>query len=458
MQPTPSTPLDSLSKYTLSQRWFREIGALLKLGFPLIVSHLAIFGMAATDTVMAGHANTTELAGLAVGASFWSGLSVLILGMCGSTATIAANFHGAGRFSRIGFQLHQSLWIGVFTTVVIICLLLSNPQWIQVFNIPEASQTVASDYLSLLAYGAPGLMLTAVWRGVCEATGDTFLSMWVNVGIFAINAVCDYLFVFGHWGFPQMGAVGCAWASNIAYWIAAIGLGFYLYRHRAYQRYHLFSRLWRPHWPALTNHLSIAIPLAIGVSAEVFFFSIISIFIAPLGETTLAAHQVVLNFGGIIYMIPLGLGVALCIRCAQLRGAQKYEEARWSVACGISLSIFIAGLTAGLTLLSKETIASLYSKDLAVHAIAMPLFIICALYQVADGIQATTFGALRGYGDAKIPMVMQLGSYWVFSFPLGYWLTYQTALGVKGFWIAIVLGLTLASLSLSWRLWHTSKI
>lgn len=453
--PHPSPTLSSPPAFR--QRWLKEVNALLHLGFPLIISHLAIFGMAVTDTIMAGHSSTTELAGLAVGASFWSGFSVLILGMCGSTATIAAHFHGGGRFSRIGFQLHQSLWIGILTSLVVAFLLAFNAHWIQLFDIPSASQSVASGYLFLLMYGAPGLMLTAVLRGVCEATGDTFLGMWVNIGIFLTNAVFDYLFVFGEFGFPKLGAVGCAWASNIAYWMAALALATYLYQHSRYQRYHLFSRLWRPYWPALKKHLALAIPLAIGVSAEVFFFSIISIFIAPLGETTLAAHQVVINFSGTIYMIPLGLGVALCIRCAQLKGAQQDDAARWSAFCGFSLSILIALITASLTLAGRESIATLYSKDVAVHAIAAPLFIFCALFQMADGIQATTFGALRGYGDAKIPMLMQLGSYWVLSFPLGYFLAYHLSLGVEGFWFAIVIGLSLASVSLSWRLWHTAK-
>ncbi|GLS25490.1 MATE family efflux transporter [Marinibactrum halimedae] len=441
-----------------SERFFTEASILLKLGFPLIISHLAIIGMGATDTLMAGRVNTANLAGLAIGSGIWSALSVFILGICGSTATIAAQLHGARRRSRIGFQMQQSLWIGLATALIIASILICAPFWIPRLNLGDTANTISAHYLSVLSLGCIGFTLTAVLRGICEAVGDTHLAMWTNISIFLLNIVLDYAFVFGKWGLPEMGAIGCAWASNCAYWIAFGILFIILQRHSVYRTYHLFSKLWRPQLRHAKAHLAIGVPLAIGVSAEVFFFTGIASFAAPLGDTAVAAHQIVQSFGAVLYMMPLGLSVALCIRCAQLRGANQTTQAAFAARSGVAVAASLALLSAIITLLLRDWVPGWYTPDLKVQRIASDVLILCAIYQFMDAIQATSWGALRGYGDVKVPMGMQLTAYWVVGFPIGWGLAYPSNLGIFGFWIGIVSGLSTAAVLMGVRLLYRIRV
>lgn len=430
----------------------QEIKVIAKLGTPLIFSHTAIIAMSATDTIMAAQVSTDALAGLAIGASIWSALSVMILGMCGATATIAAQFHGGKRLSRIGFQVHQTAWIGFFTAVLISVILALSSVWLRWVQ-PEGTLTsIAIDYLQVLTLGCFGYTLAAVLRGTCEAIGDTGLAMLTNGVLFLLNLIFDYLLVFGKFGFPELGPVGCAWASVLSYWIIAIVLTIFLAKQKKYQRLNLFNRIWKPKWHVMKKHLAICVPLALGTGSEVFFFSSIALFVVPFGTLPVASHQIVINFSSLVYMIPLGFSVALCIRCASLRGSNQNVHARFSAFTGVKLATAIAFATALLTVALRDFVAEIYTPDVDVQQLVSQLLLLCALYQIADAVQVGSWGGLRGFGDTKVPMVMQLISYWVIGFPCGYALAHGLEWGIFGFWTGIIVGLCCAAVLLNFRL------
>lgn len=434
-----------------------EARLIIKLGIPLIISHMAIIGMAATDTVVSGLVSTVDLAGLSVAASIWAALSVFILGMCGATATIVAHLHGGGRFTRIGFQVHQTGWIGLCTAIVASIILLSSRWWLPAIQPAGPVTAIATGYLSIITYGCFGFVITAVLQNACEAVGDTGLAMITNLLLFGVNAVLDYLLVFGQFGLPRLGAIGCAWASVVAYWLVAFGLTLYLVLRKDYRRYHLFTKAWQPHWKSLKQHLSLGIPLAIGSGGEVFFFSSVALMLAPFGAVSVAGHQVVLNYGALVYMIPLGLSVALCIRVAQLRGSRRQADACFSAFTGVKITLGVAVITAALTLFGRDWIAGLYSPDPGVQTIAAKLLLMCALYQFFDAVQVSSWGGLRGFGDVKVPMLMQLTAYWLCGFPLGAFFAHWLELGVYGFWWGIICGLFIAAVLLHSRLWVITR-
>jgi MATE family multidrug resistance protein len=372
--------------------------------------------------------------------------------MCGATATIAAQYHGGKRLSRIGFQVYQTGWIGALTAILITAILALSVIWLPLVQ-PEGNlTTIAIDYLQVLALGCFGFTLTAVLRGTCEAIGDTGLAMLTNGVLFLFNLFFDYVLVFGKFGFPELGPVGCAWASVLSYWILAFLLTGFLIQQRKYQKLNLFNRIWRPKWSTIKSHLGICVPLALGTGGEVFFFSSIALFVVPFGTVPVASHQIVINFSSLIYMIPLGFSVALCIRCASLRGSNQNTDARFSAFTGVKMATAIACVTAVLTIALRHPVAAVYTPDKEVQTLVAQLLFLCAFYQITDAIQVASWGGLRGFGDMKIPMVMQLISYWVVGFPCGYFLAHEYDLGIFGFWTGILIGLTCASLLLFLRL------
>lgn len=430
----------------------REAKSIIKLGTPLIFSHTAIIAMSATDTIMSAQVSTESLAGLAVAVSIWSAISVMILGMCGSLATIAAQYHGARRYSRIGHQVYQTGWIALLSSLVVGFILLTSVFWLKWIQPDTPLTAIAIEYLQVISIGLLGYALTAVLRGTCEAVGDTNLAMFTNGLLFVLNLIFDYLLVFGKFGLPELGPIGCAWASVISYWIVAIALTTFLKRQDKYKQFNIFNKVWNPNWPEIKKHLNIAIPLALGTGSEVFFFSSIALFVVPFGELPVASHQIVINFSSLVYMIPLGFSVAVCIRSAGLRGAGNPKQARFSAFVAIKLSVIIAAFTAFITVLLRNWVAEIYTPDQAVQEMVAKLLLLCAIYQIADAIQVSSWGGLRGFGDLKVPMVMQLISYWLIGFPMGYFLAHVLGWEIFGFWTGIIFGLSTAAVLLHVRL------
>ncbi len=430
----------------------QEALTITRLGIPLIICHLAIIGMGATDTIFSGWVSTENLAGLAIAASIWGALSVFIMGMCGATATIAAHYHGGGRYSRIGFQVHQTAWIGVAAIVLVNLVLLCSQFWLPAIQPAGPVTEIAWRYLTILSLGSGGFLVFVVLVNACEAVGDMTKAMAAYGLLFSLNAVFDYLLVFGKFGLPELGAIGCAWASVAAYWLSALAVVIGLQANPGYRRYHLFTKAWQPHWATIKKHLHISLPLAIGSGGEVFFFSSIALMVASFGPVAVAGHQVVLNYSSLVYMVPLGFSVAVCIRVAQLRGAGQQQGATFSAFTGVKIALAVALITMIFTVAARLLIAEIYSPDQQVQQLASQLLLVCVVYQLFDAVQVSSWGGLRGFGDTKIPMAMQLTAYWLCGFPLGYVLANILELGVFGYWWGIVIGLMIAAILLHARL------
>lgn len=413
--------------------------------------------MGTTDTIFSGLVSTNDLAGLAIAASIWGALSVFLMGMCGATATIAAQYHGGARYSRIGFQIHQTAWIGLASIAPLVSVLVTSSYWLPLIQPPGPVTEIAWQYLTVVALGCPAFLLFVVLVNTCEAVGDMTFAMGAYAVLFLLNALFDYLLVFGKWGFPTLGAIGCAWASVFAYWLSAIGVIVALQSKSRYREFHLFSKIWRPQWLEIKKHLNISVPLAIGSGGEVMFFSGIALMIAPFGSVSVASHQVVINFSALIYMVPLGFSVAVCIRCAQLRGAKNYAAAKFSAMTGVKTALVVAAITMSFTALARQYISAIYSPDTQVQMLANQLLWFCIAYQILDALQVASWGGLRGFGDTKIPMLMQLFAYWLCGFPLGYVLAHNFELGVFGYWWGIVVGLAIAAALLTARLQVLTK-
>jgi MATE family multidrug resistance protein len=174
-----------------------------------------------------------------------------------------------------------------------------------------------------------------------------------------------------------------------------------------------------------------------------------------------AAHQIALNFSSLVFMLPLSLGIALLTRVGQALGAGDAQAARFRSAVGVATSVGLAGVSALLMALFNREIAMAYTSDTTVASVAAGLLLMAALFQVSDAAQVSTSCAIRGYKVTRAPMVIHLTAFWVFSLPLGCalglapdWLPWrpEQPMQAQGFWIALVVGLTVAAVSLAFLL------
>lgn len=207
--------------------------------------------------------------------------------------------------------------------------------------------------------------------------------------------------------------------------------------------------------------LRLGTPIGIALLIEASMFSVIALLLAPFGEVTLAAHQITISYTGMVFMIPLSIAMALTIRVGQLQGSGNSQHARFAAMTGIGFTLIIALITTLLTILLAQQITRLYIDDNEIASLAVLLLMVAALFQFSDALQVSAAGALRGYKDTFIPLLLVFVSFWVIGLPAGYLLgltdLFRPAMGAAGFWYGLLIGLSAGAVMLMTRLNRVSK-
>jgi len=272
-----------------------------------------------------------------------------------------------------------------------------------------------------------------------------------------INVFINYLLIFGHWGFPAMGGVGAGWATTITHWLMVLILLIYIFLSKFFKPAQLFINDLLPDRTELLQLIQLGTPIGIAFFVEGSIFSIISLFIASLGTVIVAAQQVALNFASLLFMFPLSFSMGVTILVGHARGRKNIPELIKIIKAGYFINISLAMMMAIFILFNARFISGLYTDNLQVIQLASHLMMFAAIYQISDGIQLCSGGALRGLKDTAIPMLFSVFSFWVVGFPLGYLLgltdIITSPMGAAGFWIGLLTGLTSSAILLTSRLY-----
>ncbi|WP_323845125.1 MATE family efflux transporter [Microbulbifer magnicolonia] len=433
-----------------------ELSHLTTLGGPLVVSNLAVVSMGVADTLVAGRAGEVDLAGLALGASIWAVCAVTLIGLLAAVSPLVAHLRGARDEQGCAAQLQQSLWIALVGGLIVVGALLAVPVWSQWIDTEEPVRRVMQQYLLALATGTLPFALGTALRGYCEGMGQVRPVMRIYLAAAVLNIPLDILFVFGAGPIPAMGGAGCGWATALVSWSIAAALFWHAGSDPAYRSLRLRLLPPRPHWPTLRHLLGVGLPICIGAASEVTFFASLTVLLASYGATIVAAHQIGLNIGSIFYLVALALAQALSIRTAQLLGQGRPKRARFASKVGIGSGLIYALATGVLLITLRQPFVLAYTSNADIVAVASNLLLLCAAFQLVDVAQAMAWGALRGYKDTRVPMYVQLFSYWLVGLTSAYWLG-ERFWGVYGYWAGICIGLGTAAILLGLRLWRTSR-
>ena len=435
-----------------------EAGALWQLAWPILIGQLANVGMSVVEVAMAGHASANDLAGVALGVSIWNMVIITLMGVMMAVNPMVAHLVGAREFSQVPHVVRQALWqaLGVGLVAVLLANLAGS-----VFDhlaLQAQVRDLAKDFVVITSLALPAFAAYRVLYGYSVSLNQTKPVMVIALGALLLNVVVNWLLVFGKLGLPRLGGLGCAWATLVCVWFNLLALLWWMRRASAYRSTWPFARFEWPHWPQVRSLLHLGLPIGITYFAETSAFSLIALLIARFGSTEMAAHQIALNFSSLVFMLPLSVGLALLTRVGQSLGAGEAHAARFRAWVGVAMALGFAVLSAtGMAVFSTQ-IAAAYTSDEAVAGTAAQLLFLAALFQLSDATQVATSCAIRGYKVTRAPMLIQLTAFWVFSLPLGYalglapkWLPWAPAepMAARGFWIALVVGLTVAALGLS---------
>lgn len=447
-----------MTTFNPSTNWLQEVRALLRLAGPLIINNLAIAGMQFADAVMAGRLGAEALAAVAVGGSVWFLGFTVMLGLMMSISPISARHFGAGNPELIGGYTRQGLWLSLALGVSIFLLaqMLVEPA-LRFVGVATEFRGLTVGYVRAIMFGAPAICAFLAFRFTTEGIGQTRPIMFTSLFALVCNVFLNYVLMFGHFGVPALGVVGCGLASGITMWLIMIGLGAYVYLHPRYRPLQIFAHIAPVRIPIIKEIFSLGTPIALTITAEAGLFSAVSILMGTRGANIAAAHQIAINFAATMFMIPLALSSASTIRVGHALGAGNPVAARFGGVIGISMCGVFMACTAIFLLVFRNAVVSLYTNDPAVQAIAISLLLMAAIFQVGDGVQIGAAGSLRGYKDTRVPMVINIFSYWFLAFPLAYLATITYRLEPQYIWAAFVLGLSVAAILLTIRYSRVSK-
>ncbi|MEZ8990470.1 MATE family efflux transporter [Vibrio breoganii] len=426
----------------------RESGALMHLSIPIILTQIATQAMGFVDTTMAGQVSPADLAAIALGTSLWIPVLLLLRGVIMALTPVVSFHRGAKDFSKISIEFFQMIWLALIASLLLILYLFSAKPILDWIGVAAEIIPIASDYAFALAFGVPGIALFYTLNGFCEGMNNTKVPMIVSVIGLLVNIPVNYILIYGKFGFPELGAVGCGWATSIVYWLMSVSLYCYIKRHQHYKNIFCFTDI-TPRLKEMLHLLKLGLPIGMNIAVCGSIFAVIALLIGRIGAENVAAAQIALNISSMTYVIPMSISFGITIRVGHALGERDESNAIQRSSIGIVVAGLVSLLSVTTLLLFPESIIRLYTSDPVISATAATLLTLTAMYQFSDALQTSANGALRGYKDTKVPMFLAIASYWGLALPLGVILGLTDhivpAMGETGFWFGIVTGLTVAA-------------
>jgi len=429
-----------------------DIPAILKLAGPILVGQLAVIAFGVLDTAMTARYSADDLAALAMASAIFISIYVGLTGVISALAPIAGQLFGAKRFDEIGEEVRQATWLALGLTVLGCLVLLNADYLLAISQLNPIIQGKARLYLDILALGLPASMGMRVLMALHNAVSRPAVITVVQLVGLGLKLPLNLLFIYGGFGIAAMGGPGCAVATVIITWFWLIITLSFVLIDRFYKPFKIFSHFSKPDWHRIWVLLKLGTPIGFSYLIEVTSFTFMSLFIARLGTTALAGHQIVANMGTVIYMVPLSLSIATMTLVSQSIGADKQERAEeigWSSVFFTTLLCILIGI--GVWVFKFELL-DLYDPPAEVKVFSIPLFLFIAFYQVFDALQVTAAFILRAYRIAFWPMLIYAGSLWGVGLGGGYLMGFnvfgnipQFLQGANGFWAGNSLSLGLAA-------------
>ncbi|WP_256094949.1 MATE family efflux transporter [Paraburkholderia nodosa] len=432
-----------------------DVRRIAALAWPVLVGQLAIIAFGVIDTAMVGRYSALDLAALGLGSSIYISVYIALTGILSALQPVAAQLYGARKDTEIGLEVRQAFWLALVLMAIGFTILYFPGPLLDLAHAPEALRERTVGYLRLLSFGLPAALAFRIYSSLANAVGRPRLVMFLQVGALMLKVPLNTWLIFGGLGVPALGGPGCALASTSINWALALCAAFALTRVDVFAPFEIFRHFCWPEWKRQAELLKLGIPMGLSYLIEVTSYTFMAIFIARMGTTTLAGHQIAGNIGAVLYMTPLSIGVATSTLVAQALGGDRPAEARTLARHGVATAVAIACCYGAIVFVLRPLIIGGYTPDPAVAVAAMPLVAIVTCYHVFDALQITTAFALRAYRVAVVPTIIYALALWGVGLGGGYALGFDVtgtvpawATGARGFWLANMASLLIAGAGL----------
>jgi MATE family multidrug resistance protein len=426
----------------------------------VLVGQLATMAYGVTDTIVAGRYAETSLAALSVGSAIYMSVYVGLMGVLQALLPVWSELHGANRPQQLGHSFRQVLYLWLALVVIGMSILFHPDPLLAWAQVPSSLRGEVQSYLGVLALALPAALMFRLYSTLNQSLGKPQLVTWLQLGSLCVKIPLSIWFAFGGWGLEARGATGCAWATLTVH-LGMLTVALWLLRTRTlYRPYRLWQWPGRPDWKVIGHFARMGVPSGLTILVEVTSFTLMAVFVARLGTTAAASHQIAANLAAVLYMVPLAIGIASSARTSYWLGAGQPARARHAVGVGFGLVLGSAVLLASLLVLVRAPLAALYARSPEVVALAASLLLWTAAYHLFDGLQALGVFILRCFRITVAPFLIYGVLLWGLGLYGGYLLAYQ-GLGPwpalqtpAAFWMAGAGALALAALAFWLMIWQ----
>lgn len=422
----------------------QEFVETLRLAVPMMLTQLGQIAMITSDLALIGRLGEDAVAAAALAHTVYFVSFIFGLGLMAAVSPLAAQAFGAGDLRRIRLSLRVGLWVALLISLPMMASPLYGEQILIALGQTAHSASLAQRYLNGLAWGiAPALGFIAL-RSMMSAVNRPQAPLWITLAAIPANFVLVYCLIHGLFGLPELGLFGAGLATtlvNLGTFVAALAIAAW---RKPFADYHPLAHLWRIDWPLMRQLIVIGAPISFSLLLEYGLFSSAALLMGLISTTALAAHQIALQVTAVLFMVPLGIGMAATVRVGHAFGRNEPGGVRRAglVAAGLGIA-FVAGLTIAI-ILGRYELGRLFFGGSQASAptveLTAALLLVGATFFIADALQTIMGGALRGINDTRMTLVFAAIGYWCVGFPIAWVLAFHAGLGAVGVWIGLSIG------------------
>lgn len=444
---------DSLLTGPAPKLFRTELAATLRLAGPLAAANILQMAVFATDVMFVSRLGQEALAASSLAVAIFGLIMMGFYGLTGAVAALIAAEIGRRRHSvrEVRRSVRMALWLCVLLGLGGIAICLSGERIVLATGQQPALARLSGDFLEVCALSVIPMLVVNVLRTFVSAMGRPIFATVITGLSIAVNALGNWMLVFGNLGAPELGLLGSPLASFITACVTVAAYCLAIRSDRRLRRTHIFGRWWRPEWSRLRQIGVLGAPIMLTLIAEGGLFSSAAFLMGLIGEAQLAAHTVALQIAAIFFQVPFGIGQAATIRVGYHYGAGDRAAIGRAGWAALVTGLAFSALSSAIMVLMPELIVAAYvdleaPQNALLLGFALQYLLVAAAFQLVDGVQAVAAGVLRGVQDTRVPMVIAVVSYWLAGFVTAWWLGLHTSLEGFGVWIGLAVGLVVAAI------------
>ncbi|MEO7512435.1 MAG: MATE family efflux transporter [Gemmatimonadaceae bacterium] len=430
----------------------REIRDVARLATPIVGVQVGLMLMGTVDAAMVGRVSARDLAAAALGNFWWMTVALFGAGVVMAIDPVVSQALGANDDEAVALGVQRGVVLAVIMTVFSSLMLLPTEWVLRGLGQPSDVVPLAAKYVLIQIPSALPFFLFVAFRQTLQALHQVRPVLLAVVVANVANVALNWIFIYGRWGVPPLGVVGSSISTTIGRYLMLAILAVLAWRSLGGS-----IRPWRTdtlRWAPISRMLGIGVSIGVHQFFEIVAFGGALVIVGLLGTTPLAGHEIAISLAALTYMVPLGVNAAAAVLVGRAIGRGDLDGARREASAALACGVGFMAVAATVLLTIPDGLARLFSTDPEVIAIAVTLIPLAGLFQMFDGVQGVSSGILRGAGDTRVPMMINLMGYVAIGLPLGAWLCLRAGYGARGMWWGLVVALASVAVALSWRV-HT---